>query len=274
MISHFDTRFPDGWTTCNLAKLSRGITCIRLRLNIFSASDGWIHSFLERIGFSSQAVSLHTGSHSHRKMSDHKEEVDEYKKKYFDFVEEHGKEMVVNFDETSFSCLTGKIRTIVQKNSPNQPRVKQQQKGRGLSIGCTITSDGQKLKSVLVTKGLTSRSLLKYKNYQNDNRCILTHNPMIPTYITKYDRYCSMGKYMNGKKCMCIWDCYRAHQTSEIIDQAKKLNIELLQVPKGMTPELQLLTTGLTVYKMKMNSHWIKNSYNENKKNYHLNYML
>ena len=89
----------------------------------FSASDGWVYYFMKRTGFSSQAVSLHSGSRSHRKMSDHKQEVDEYKKKYSDFVKQYGKEMVVNFDETYFSCLTGKIRTIVPKNARNQPRL-------------------------------------------------------------------------------------------------------------------------------------------------------
>src|SRR5919106_370168 len=131
--------------------------------------------------------------------------------------------------------------------------------GRGFSIGCTITSDGQKLKSVLVTKGLTSRSLLKYKNYQNDNRCILTHSPS--GWFTHSQCMIVLdliSKHMNGKKCMCIWDSYPAHETPEIIELAKKLDIELLQVPKGMTPELQPLDYKINgPYKMKMNSHWI-----------------
>jgi hypothetical protein len=77
---------------------------------------------------------------------------------------------------------------------------------------------------------------------------------------------------MNGKKCMCIWDSYPAHETPEIIELAKKLDIELLQVPKGMTPELQPLDYKINgPYKMKMNSHWIRNRYNENENNYHLN---
>ena len=56
--------------------------------------------------------------------------------------------------------------------------------------------------------------------------------------------------------CMCIWDAYRAHLTPEIKKQAEKLNIQLLQVPKGMTPELQPIDINVTLYKMKMTCTW------------------
>jgi hypothetical protein len=147
------------------------------KIKKFTASDGWVSSFIKRIGFSSQAVSLRSSSRGHRKIENHKEEVDQYKKTFSDFVLKHGKQRIVNFDETSFSCLTRKIQTIVPKNSQRQPRIRQYPKGRGLSIGCLITSDGQKLKSILVAKGKTSRSLIKYGNYQSDSRCILTQSP-------------------------------------------------------------------------------------------------
>ena len=142
----------------------------------------------------------------------------------------------------------------------------------GLSISCLITPDGQKLKSILVTKGLTSRSLIKYGNYVNDNQVFLLlihqdktlpHEDMIVLDL--------ISKHMNGEQCMCIWDAYRAHQTPEIKKQAEKLNIKLLQVSKGMTPELQPLDINVTLYKMKMTCTWGEYRYNENDKDFHLN---
>ena len=112
----------------------------------------------------------------------------------------------------------------------------------GISIGCLIRSDGQKLPSILVAKGLTTRSLIKYENYLNDPRCILSHSPsgwfcqeqMTIVLQTIYN-------HMKGEPCLCVWDAYKSHWTPQIINLASKLNISLLQVPKGMTSELQHL---------------------------------
>lgn len=57
-----------------------------------------------------------------------------------------------------------------------------------------------------------------------------------------------------------------------LIKMAQQLNIQLLQVPKGMTSELQPLDFKVNgPYKSKMNSHWICNSYNLNPKDFHQN---
>ena len=71
---------------------------------------------------------------------------------------------------------------------------------------------------------------------------------------------------------MCIWDSYRAHCTAAVVSKAKTLNIQLLEVPKGLTWALQPLDTTINgPYKQKMLSYWLKNSYNEDLKGYHRN---
>ena len=60
--------------------------------------------------------------------------------------------------------------------------------------------------------------------------------------------------------------------TPSIKNKAEKLNIQLLQVPKGMTEELQPLDFNINgPYKMKIRSHWIRNHFNKNEKDFHLN---
>ena len=49
-----------------------------------------------------------------------------------------------------------------------------------------------------------------------------------------------IGKHCK-KQSLCILDCYKTHMTKEIREKAKFLNIELLYVPKGLTPFLQPL---------------------------------
>ena len=168
--------------------------------------------------------------------------------------------------------MSRRIQTIVPKNSRSQPRIKQSQKGRGLSIGCLIQSDGQKLPSILVTKGQTVRSLKKYGQYLNDSRCILTQSPFRSLWTQMVIVLQTLSNHMKGHSCLCIWDAYKSHWTPTITDLASKLNISLLQVPKGMTSKLQPLDFKLNgPYKSKMNSHWMRNNYNSDDNNFHLN---
>jgi hypothetical protein len=51
----------------------------------------------------------------------------------------------------------------------------------------------------------------------------------------------TISKHMKGEPCLCIWDAYKSHWTPEIKDLVSKLKVQLLQVPKGMTTELQPL---------------------------------
>ena len=75
-----------------------------------------------------------------------------------------------------------------------------------------------------------------------------------------------------GQPSLCIWDAYKSHWTPQIIKMADQLNIQLLQVPKGMTSQLQPLDFKINgPYKSKMSAHWIRNSYNLNDKDFHLN---
>ena len=142
-----------------------------------------VRSFIKRIGFSSQVASTRSSGRTHRNPIDYQKEL--VTLNYFnEFVVEHGNDKVFNFDcpttsgwETSFSQISRRIQTIVPKNIGSQPRIKQTQKGVGISIGCLIRSDGIKLPSILVAKGKTPRSLKKYGKYLKDSRCSFTVSP-------------------------------------------------------------------------------------------------
>lgn len=233
-----------------VARTYKGCLCVK-QIKKFNASDGWVRSFIKRMGLSSQAVSTRSSSRTHRNPNDHKQEVEQYKNKLNEFVIKHGDDKVFNFDETSFSQITRRIQTIVPKNSRSQPRSMPTMVNDGMSIGCLIRSDGQKLPSILVTKGLTVRSLRKYIS-DIIPRCILTQSPsgwfcqsqMIIVLETISD-------HMKGEPCLCVWDAYKSHWTPKITDLAKQLNISLLQVPKGMTSQLQPLDISYNIINQK-----------------------
>ena len=205
----------------------------------FTASDAWVTNFLKRNQLSSQAISLRSSAQIHRKMEDNLEEVIDYKKTILDFSETNGNEFIFNYDETSFKCLTGKIRTIAPKNCKNQPRIKTGLNKKGPSIGLTISARGKKLKPILVTHGLTKLSLKKFGKYKNDPECILTMNKS--GWFTSIENLKVLNliyDYTKGLQSLLIWDNYKAHLTDDIINKAKEYNIKLLNVPKGMTPYL------------------------------------
>ena len=243
------------------------------QFNKFYASNGWVYNFSHRYSLSSQAVSLRSSSRDHKDLTDSPLEVKRFKDAYLQYTTLYVLKYVINFDETSRGSLTGRIQTIAPKNNHRQPRILNRIKGRGLSIGCSITGTGEKLQSVLVAKGKSKKSLGKYKQYCNDKRCILTYSEsgwFTDTQIIKVLDI--IYKYTKGSNSLCIWDDYAAHKTERVIEKAKQYNIQLLAVPKGLTWALQPLDVKINgAYKQMMNSYWLKNAYNENPSNYHTN---
>ena len=242
-------------------------------LKKFSASNGWVYNFSKRHSLSSQAISLRSSSRNHKDLSDSPEEVSKFRTSYQSFIAKYGSQYVINFDETSRGSLTGRIQTVAPKNCKRQPRIRDIIKGRGLSIGCLITATGHRLKSILVTKGKSKRSLLKYGDYNKDTRCLLAFSGSgwftDSQILTALD---IIHEYTNGKPSLCIWDDYAAHKTERVIERAETYNIELLTVPKGLTWVLQPLDVKINgPYKQMMNSYWLQRHYNENSKDYHTN---
>jgi hypothetical protein len=126
---------------------------------------------------------------------------------------------------------------------------------------------------VLVTKGRSKRSLLKFKQYRDDNRCVIIYSQSgWFTYTEILTVLDIIYNHTKGAPALCIWDDYAAHNKDQVLEKAKKLNISLLTVPKGMTPSLQPLDFKVFgAFKPMMNSYWLKNSYNTNSQNYHTN---
>ncbi len=239
----------------------------------FKASHEWVSNFMYRNSLSSQIVSSRSSSRTHRKIENHMVEVNQYKTDYSNFVQTHGLDRVVNYDETSFRSLTGQVKTIAPKNCQQQPKMKQCLNGNGFSIGVPITADGQKLKLILVSKGKMDRSLKKYEKYQTDPRCVLTQSPSgWFTHVQMLEVLNVINGHMRGFPSLLIWDQYKAHLTKDVIEQAKNYKIQILKVPKGLTLDLQPLDYKVNgPYKSKMKSHWIGHNYHEDKTNFNLN---
>ena len=132
---------------------------------------------------------------------------------------------------------------------------------------------GEKLQSILVTEGKTQKCIEKYGKFGNDPRCLLTCSPSgWFTEVQILQVLEIICRHAKGAPILCIWDAYRAHFTPEVLLAAEENNVQLLKVPEGLTWALQPLDVKVFgPYKQKLASYWMKNSYNEDKENYHLN---
>jgi hypothetical protein len=237
----------------------------------FRASNGWVFNFKKRNSLSSRLASMKSGSQN--VIKDSTQQVNEYKNSYKKFINENGCDFVFNYDETYFNCGSAKLKTIVPKNCKDQPKIKNIKKDHRFSIGCTITAAGKKLKPILVTVGKTDRCLEKYKDYQNDKRCILTNSDS--GWFKEKQAIMMLDiiyEYTKGVKSLCILDVHSAHQTELFLSTAKSYNIQLLMVPEKLTWSLQPLDVKVNgPYKRMMKTYWISKKYNEDNINYYPN---
>jgi hypothetical protein len=245
----------------------------------FVASDGWIQKFIKKHNLSSQLVSKHTSSNEPK--YDPKV-ISEYKNKYHQFVEEHGVENVYNFDETSFMDNSG-IRTIASKRTchknpldplfnslrTDQPQIKNFiNSNQRVSIGCTITAKGEKLKPILNVKGLTEKCMKKYGSKYSSHYLMTCTKTSWFREKTMLQVLELIHLHSQGKRSLCIWDSYKPHKQIQVLNKAKELNIELLEVPHGLTSKYQPLDYKFNgVFKSIMKSYWFNHRYGDDKEN-------
>jgi hypothetical protein len=243
----------------------------------FTASDGWIIKFMKSHYLSSQLVSEHSQSEP-KKKQDQSQKIIDYLKRYHEFVDQQGIEYVYNFDETSFVNSSG-MRTVALKRTHhkkktsvddtstptriNQPKIKNSvNSNRRTSIGCVITQLGGRLPPIINVKGKTDECLRKFKVTKN---CLLTCTETswfrTDTVLKVLDL---IHNHSHGQKSLCILDSYKPHKHPDVLKKATELNIELLEVPHGLTSRYQPLDYNFNgVFKSIMKSHWFNNRYNE-----------
>jgi hypothetical protein len=219
---------------------------------------------MKKYNISSQAISSRSSFRSHKNPKDYPQEVSKYKETHRKHIEQYGDQNVYNYDETSFGNGSG-MRTYIDKNQNSQLRVRNELKGKSLSIGCVIVENGQKLDPFINVKGKTKLSLRKYGDYKDNNQCTMTYTDSrwytSKTLITVLEK---ISEHSKEEPSLLILDSYKAHMTSEVRSIANALNIELLFVPKGMTADLQPLDYKVNgLFKSKMKRYWFDNNYNE-----------
>lgn len=209
----------------------------------FFASNGWISRFKYRNGFNKSKPKI---VKKVKYLYDGKEK-DEFTLKYevcvsiMQAIDNYGLSCVLNMDETP-AHINEKPRSCWGDGTKNRMKIFTDGDVKAnISILPTITADGQRLPMAWIQKGKTVRCLSKLFNIPNGVYSYFSHKGWINETIMLQYLIDIVQPYLNGRKGALLMDSYGAHWTPKVIEMANKMNLELIEVPRGMTATCQPL---------------------------------
>lgn len=108
-----------------------------------------------------------------------------------------------------------------------------------------ITASGRRLQLTAVLKGRTRRCLLKVSGNASKTvrrvRLLYSDKGKTTTQTMLDWMQGPLFNYTQGRPCALLLDSYSAHWTKKVRELAELLRVELIQVPRRMTSELQPL---------------------------------
>jgi hypothetical protein len=126
----------------------------------------------------------------------------------------------------------------------------------GFTITLIICYGGDILTPILTAKGKTKLCLKKYDLDNTKINGTYSNNGWVNNGILKF-AFEEIYKKTKGKKSVLLLDQYPAHCSDFIKDEAKKKNIKLIYVPKGLTYKYQPLDVLINgILKQKAKKIW------------------
>ena len=208
--------------------------------------DRWARSILERMGFSKRK-----GTKAARHLPPDFEIIKEtFLKSVKGAIEyEHiPSEMVVNFDQTGAKFVPTSEWTMARYGSKQVPIIGLEDK-REMTILLGIAMNGSYLPPQLIYAGKTEQS---HPHFQFPDKWDVTHteshwsttqtmhqylkNVLLPYFSATRERL-----NLPNQKGLVLFDVFKAHRDSDLIEQMKKNDLIPLFVPASCTSELQPL---------------------------------
>jgi DDE superfamily endonuclease/Tc5 transposase DNA-binding domain len=225
----------DYWNYC------QGTMAQTRRQKPFVASDRWIARFKARHNFGKVKPKIVTKVKCPSIGQDEDGEKFNLCIMVHEAIEKYGLSCVLNFDETP--CKIVEKPTSVWSAGPkNQVRLLSDASPKAqITLLPTISADGKRLPLGWINKGETTRGLLKMMNIPKDVFSYFSKSGWIKEDIfINYLRDVIQG-YLNGRPGALLLDSYACHWTPAVQAECKKLNLEMILVPKGLTSSCQPL---------------------------------
>ena len=215
--------------------------------HVFTASDGFVSAFKQRNRLSSHRTAVvHVSSRVREGGRDLDAEA-------FDFITEvhgamhaYGPHLVLNMDETPSLMCDAPVTAVVRTASKEAAKITTASNPRlNITTFPCISADGNKLTLCAVVKGTTTRCLDKVRNGANAtvNRVRLYYSDKgwINEAIMVRWLQDVVHPYTHGAPAALIMDSYASHWTASVVAAATAMNLELFQVPGGLTSTRQPL---------------------------------
>jgi hypothetical protein len=242
-----------------------GVHGTRSRGAVFRASDHFVSGFKRR-----QRLSSHRTAVAHQSKTELGRDMELEKLAFVVQVRAAiarcGPARVFNMDETPVSLLDVPITAVVQTGSKEPAKISTPANtGTKITTFPTISAAGDKLPLCAILKGKTPRCLAKIKHggsadvnklqlYYSEKGWI--NEGIMQRYFTDVLRPAIPAR----SPAALILDSYRAHFTPAVLAAAKKMKLELIQVPGGCTSELQPLDVSFNgPLLMKRKQIWARN---------------
>jgi hypothetical protein len=210
------------------------------RRNHRSFSDGFVQGFKIRQGFSTQILNKKetVKTFSADELSNL---AAEYILAVSEAIETFGRKFVFNMDETPAPFLEIPKNTWGDRGKREKYAIKTIKRMKGMvTLMPTISASGRKLKLAWINAGKTRRAIDKMSLPSNvisfNSPKGWTNEDVMINYIEQV-----ILNDTKGRECALILDDYAAHWTEEVQKAAKKGNIQLIKIPKGLTSILQPL---------------------------------
>ena len=212
----------------------------------FSASNGWACGFLPRNSFSSHRTKLIGGKPPAGPPRDIEGESLDFVTRVRDAVLRLRPKLVLNMDETPVQLCDYSPTGYTRRGSGHPAPILTSTSCRSyLTTFPTISAAGNRLRMCAVLKGRTRRCLLKVQ------RGASLEAKRVKLYYTERGKMNIVTmlawlqdvvhSYTQHRPAALVLDSYGSHIAPDVLDLASSLNIEIIQVPPGLTSTLQPL---------------------------------
>lgn len=209
----------------------------RTRRHNFGASNGFLYRLAHRCNLSGRR------SQKQRKQDPDPDEVESYKVLMSECYNTFPPDRIFNSDETPIHVSPTSVFTTQFRGLPTPATRRNGNEKDVVTAMATVSADGTAWPLTIVAKG---RSPLVVRNLNLPDDVWREFSPSGKTNTEICVRHVNrISKFANGYPCALVWDGYKAHWTSEVQEEADRLDVTLVSVPGNGTSEYQPLDVGI-----------------------------
>jgi hypothetical protein len=204
------------------------------RIPDFHVSDGFIHDFKRRNGFSSRRA------HFKRRSRVNPERAAAWMQEIEHLLSTVPPDTIYNADETSWRLYPNGVTTWAERGSENISITTRGDEKECLTVMATIRADGKRVPLYILARGKTAR----VEESQIGPVAPHARDHSESGWMTKetYERYLRfLSEQANGAPIHLLLDIYPVHVQATARALAESLNITLHFIPSGMTDQYQPL---------------------------------